>query len=113
VGCVRGGCHHDLFRSVEYGDCKFLEKSSNKTDEEQGQAFALDERIVGEYQKVLRYSIASVVTASLDANHAPPHLASSCMLGSTPSFVGFYLCETKRSSRCSGKLESALCVSVA
>ena len=40
---VRGGCHYDLFRPAEYGDCKFLEKPSDTADEVQGQAFALDE----------------------------------------------------------------------
>lgn len=50
---VRGSWHHDFLSSIEYGDRKFLEESSNKADEVQGQAFALDERIVGEYQEVL------------------------------------------------------------
>ena len=53
MGRVRGGCHHDFFRPVEYGDRKFLEKPSDKADEVQGQAIALNERIVGEYQEVL------------------------------------------------------------
>src|SRR6266436_754303 len=46
---VRGSWHHDFLSSVEYDDCKLLEESSSKADEVQGQAFALDERIVGEY----------------------------------------------------------------
>ena len=54
MGRVRGGRHHDFFRPVEYDDRKFLEKPSDKADEVQGQAFALDERIVGEYQEVLQ-----------------------------------------------------------
>jgi hypothetical protein len=50
---VRWSWHHDFLSSIEYGDRKFLEESSDKADEVQGQAFALDERIVGEYQEVL------------------------------------------------------------
>jgi hypothetical protein len=50
---VRRSWHHDFLSSIEYGDRKFLEESSSKADEVQGQAFALDERIVGEYQEVL------------------------------------------------------------
>jgi hypothetical protein len=50
---VRGSWHHDFLSSVEYGDRKFLEEYANKADEVQGQAFTPDERIVGEYQKVL------------------------------------------------------------
>ena len=50
---VRGSWHHDFLSSIEYGDRKFLEESSSKADEVQGQAFALDERIVGEYPEVL------------------------------------------------------------
>jgi hypothetical protein len=50
---IRGSWHHDYLGSVEYGYRKFLEESSSKADEVQGQAFALDERIVGEYQEVL------------------------------------------------------------
>jgi hypothetical protein len=49
MGRVRGGCHHDIFCPLEYGGRKFLEKPSDKADEVQGQAFALDERIVSEY----------------------------------------------------------------
>jgi hypothetical protein len=49
MGRVCGGCHNDCFRPLDYGDRKFLEKSSDKADEVQGQAYALDERIVGEY----------------------------------------------------------------
>ena len=40
---VRGSWHHDLLSSIEYRDCKFLEESSNKADEVQGQAFAFHE----------------------------------------------------------------------
>ena len=50
---VRWSWHHDFLRSIEYGDRKFLEESSDKADEVQGQAFALDERIVSEYQEVM------------------------------------------------------------
>ena len=45
--------HHGFFRSVEYCDRKLLEEPSSKADEVQGQAFALDERIVGKCQEVL------------------------------------------------------------
>jgi len=50
---VRGSWYHDFLSSIEYVGRKFLEESSSKADEVQGQAFALDERIVGEYQEVL------------------------------------------------------------
>lgn len=50
---VRRSRHHDFFRSVEYRDRKLFEEPSNKADEVQGQAFSLDERIVGQYQEVL------------------------------------------------------------
>ena len=53
VGRIRWGCHHDLFRPVEYSNRKFLEEPSDQADEVQGQAFTLDEQIVGEYQEVL------------------------------------------------------------
>ena len=51
--CLRRSWHHGFFRSVEYRDCNFLEEPSSKADEVQGQAFALDERIVGKCQEVL------------------------------------------------------------
>jgi hypothetical protein len=54
MGRVRGGRHHDFFRPVEYDDRKFLEKPSDKADEVQGQTFPHDERIIGEYQEVLK-----------------------------------------------------------
>lgn len=69
---IRGGRHHDFFRPVEYRDCKFLEKPPDKTDEEQGQAFALDERIAGEHQEVLYISSGLVSMTYLDAHHACP-----------------------------------------
>lgn len=52
MGCVCWGCHYDLLRPVEHFDRKFLEEPSDTTDEEQGQAFAFDERIVSEHQEV-------------------------------------------------------------
>ena len=55
---VRGSWHHDLLSSIKYGDRKFLEESSNKADEVQGQALALHERIVGEYQEVLYFLLS-------------------------------------------------------
>lgn len=66
-GMVRvcGSRHHDFLSSTEYGDRKFLEESSNKADEVQGQAFAPDERIVGEYQEVL-YILGPNRAMSLD-----------------------------------------------
>ena len=57
MGRIRWGCHHDRFRPVEYSDRKFLEEPSDQADEVQGQAFALDERIVGEYQEVLQQGL--------------------------------------------------------
>jgi len=43
MGRIRWGRDYDLFRPVEYDDRKFLEEPSDQADEEQGQAFALDE----------------------------------------------------------------------
>ena len=57
MGRLRWGWDHDLFRPVEYHDRKFLEEPSDQADEVQGQAFALDERTVGEYQEVLQYNL--------------------------------------------------------
>jgi hypothetical protein len=68
MGRIRWGCHHDLFRPVEYSDRKFLEEPPDQADEVQGQAFALDERIVGEYQEVLQYPIGLAMTASHNTN---------------------------------------------
>lgn len=68
MGRIRWGWHHDLFRPVEYCDRKFLEEPSGQADEVQGQAFALDERIVGQYQEVLQYRIGPAKTASHDTN---------------------------------------------
>lgn len=52
MGCVRWGRHYDLLRPIEHFNRKFLEEPSDTTDEEQGQAFAFDERIVSEHQEV-------------------------------------------------------------
>jgi hypothetical protein len=109
MGRVRGGRHHDIFCPLEYGDCKFLEKSSDKANEEQGQACTVDERTFGEYQEVLHIPLGSHLLTSILVMLIPS-LASSCTLGSTRSSVEFYPYGTTRSSRCLGKSEYALCV---
>ena len=106
-GMVRicGSWHHDFFSSIEHDDRKLLEEYSNKADEVQGQAFALDERIVGEYQEVLyilsglhgRRFVVLIMLAVC--------LVSSCTLGNMHSSVECYSCVMKRSSRCSRKSE--------
>ena len=50
--CIRGGCHYDILRPVERFDRKCLEEPPSRTNEEQRQTFAFDERIVSEHQEV-------------------------------------------------------------
>jgi hypothetical protein len=75
MGRIRWGSHHDHLRPFEYSDRKFLEEPSDQADEVQGQAFAFDERIVGEHQEVLQYPTGPVMTVSHDANPMFPEFS--------------------------------------
>lgn len=105
---VCGSWHHDYLSSIEYGDRKFLEENAGKADEVQGQALAIDERIVGEYQEVLYIPSGLQGRRLLVLIELAVCLVSSCTLGNMRSFVECYSCVMKRSSRCSGKLEYTL-----